>query len=392
MTQTADIAIIGGGISGLSVAYELCRRKRRRVVILERRHAGYGATSRNIGRVRTSQFSEPLAVFAKEAFAKHARLSDELGSNTLFWTPGYALVFYDREELATIASIRATLDSLQLKTEYYEDGAVLDRLPILRGGRPPVGCLIRPDASVHHDSLLHGYRREAERFGVEIRENVSVTGFDIRNGRVVAVKTSEGDISAGMFVNAAGGWSREISEMAGLKVPNAPLRREVLVTESSRPYMDTMITFYRPVEGWFHQTLRGETVIGVTDADEPLGINMNASERHLCQSAWQILDKAPLLAGLRVVRQWAGVYDMSPDRKSLVGPVNAMPNFVQINGDNGRGIAVVPYISEQLAIWIDSGKRPDSLEIFDVNRYAGKEDTPVVVGDYYSAYQKPKAS
>jgi sarcosine oxidase subunit beta len=388
MADTADVVIIGAGISGLALAFELSGRRRRRILLLEQKHVGYGASSRNIGRVRTSQFAEPLARFAKNAMRKHARLSDELGSNTLFWRPGYALVFYDKSELAPVPGMRTMLAGLGQETEFHEGEAVFRRLPILTGGRVPAGCLIRPDASVHHDSLLNGYKRAILRRGVEIRENVVVTGSLLeRDGSVCGVATSRGDISAPLVVNAAGGWSSEISRLFDVKVPNKPIRREAIVTESAQPHMDTMITFYRPMEGWFHQTLRGETVIGVTDPLEPLGMNMKVSDAHLARAAAQIRDKAPRLLSLRVVRQWAGVYDMTPDRKSMLGPVGVRPGFVQFNGDNGRGIALGPYNAELLAEWLDTGQIPDMIRDFDCNRFEGREDTPVEMGDYYAAYK-----
>lgn len=393
MSEQADVAIVGAGISGLALAYELARRQRRRILVLEQRHAGFGATSRNIGRVRTSQFAEPLARFARDAIGKHAGLSRELGANTLFWRPGYALVFYEPDELATIDGIRAMLASLGQHAELHQGEAVLARLPVLRGGRVPAGCLVRPDACVHHDALLNGYRRAARRLGVELREGVTVTAVARAGDRAAGLETTAGAISAGLVVNAAGGWSRAVSALAGIRVPNMPVRREAIVTEACQPYMNDMITFYRPVEGWFHQTLRGETVIGVTDPDEPLGVEMRASAAHLARAATQILDKAPRIANLRVVRQWAGLYDMTPDRKPMIGPVAERPGFVQINGDNGRGIALVPYIAELLARWLDSGERPEPLAPFDPARYAGREDTPVELGDYYAAYrQKPGAA
>lgn len=388
MREIADVVIIGAGISGLALAYELAVRTDRRIIVLEQKHVGYGASSRNIGRIRTSQFSEPLARFAKKAFAKHESLSTELGFNTLFWTPGYALVFYDEEEVEPISSIRTMLASLNQDAEYHEGEAVIRRLPVLVGGRLPVGCLIRPDASVHHDSLLNAYKRAATERGVKIREGVRVIGLDANErNQVVVVRTPDGEISTDLVVNAAGGWSREISRMIGLTVPNTPVRREAIVTEAAQPYMDTMITFYRPVEGWFHQTLRGETVIGVTDPHEPFGLNMKASNNHLSRAAAQIIEKAPRIAALRVVRQWAGVYDMTPDRKAMIGPVDERPGFVQFNGDNGRGIALGPYLAQLLAQWIDEARIPDDLVPFDCNRFKGKENTPVVMGDYYAAYR-----
>ena len=172
-TAEANFVIVGGGIFGLSLAFELARLGHTGIEVLEQKHLGYGATSRNIGRVRTSQFTLPLARFAKAAFAKHKRLGDQLGANTLFWTPGYALVFYDDEEMEHIDGIRAMLRDLGQSTEFKRGVAVIDRLPILRGGEPPVGCLIRPDASVHHDALLHAYRRALKdlkrRVGVDMQ-------------------------------------------------------------------------------------------------------------------------------------------------------------------------------------------------------------------------------
>ena len=114
--------------------------------------------------------------------------------------------------------------------------------------------------------------------------------------------------------------------------------RILIVTDAWAPLMDTMITFYRPVEGWFHQTLRGEVVIGVVDNDEPQGLEHGASDAHLLRIGRYVLPKAPRLGELRAVRQWGGVYDMTPDRKPMLGPVTQLQGFVQANGDNGRGI------------------------------------------------------
>jgi len=388
MSGEADVVIIGGGIFGLALAWELARLRPRHIVIVEKRYTGAGATGRNIGRVRTSQFALDLAMLAKNAFAKHLRLADELGSNTLFWRPGYALVFYDEDELAKIDEVCEMLSGLNLPAEFHRGAAaVFRRLPILTGGEPPAGCLIRPDGVVHHDALLYAYRRAALARGVSLREGCEVKGILCSGGAAAGVETDAGSIRAPLVVNAAGGWSRHISAMAGVPVPNVPLRREVVVTDSWQPLMDTMITFYRPVEGWFHQTLRGEVVIGVVDPDEPQGLEHRATEEHLFRIGRYLLPKAPRLGRLRAVRQWAGVYDMTPDRKPMIGPADALPGFVQANGDNGRGIALIPYLAEQLAHWLDSGRRPEPLEAFDANRYAGRESTPVVVGDYYAAYR-----
>jgi sarcosine oxidase subunit beta len=386
--QAASCVIVGGGLFGLAIAYELARLGHTGIHVLEQRHVGYGASSRNIGRVRTSQFSLPLALFAKGAFAKHARLADELGCNALFWTPGYALVFYDEDEMTHMDDVCAMLSGIGQTPEFLRGGAVVDRLPILKGGEAPAGCLIRPDAAVHHDALLHAYRRKVEALKVSVRERRAVTEVLKEGGVVAGVRHEGGVVRAPLVINACGGWSSALSSMAGMRVPNVPLRREVLVTDAWLPVMKTMVTFYRPIEGWFHQTLRGEVVIGAVHPDEPQGMNMGASDTHIGRAARHVLAKAPRLGAARIVRQWAGVYDMTPDRLPMVGPSPGMPGFVQANGDNGRGIALIPYMAELLAQWIHAGERPAALEMFDPARYAGREDTPVVTGDYYAAYRK----
>jgi sarcosine oxidase subunit beta len=89
-----------------------------------------------------------------------------------------------------------------------------------------------------------------------------------------------------------------------------------------------------------------------------------------------------------VVRQWAGLYDVTPDRKPTVGPVAALPGFVQLNGCNGRGFALFPVLAELLAQWLEEGRRPDLLAPCDPDRFAGEGDAPIDIGDYYAGYRK----
>jgi sarcosine oxidase subunit beta len=386
MAEAADVVIVGGGVTGLALAWELARRRRRRILVLEQRHSGYGASGRNIGRVRTSQFTRELARFAVAAQRKHARLSDELGVNTLFWRPGYALVFYEADELAAIESIAAMLREEGLRPELRDGRATVRRLPVLAGGVPPVGSLTQADAVAHHDSVLYGYRKAIAGLGVALREGCEVQEILVSGTAVQGVRVAAGEIRAPLVVNAAGGWAGRLSRLAGIAIPNTPIRREVIVTESHRPFMDTMISYYRPIEAWFHQTLRGELVAGTVSVDEPPGLDFSASDAALNRTAHAVLRVAPRLAGLRVVRQWAGTYDVTPDRKPLVGPVRQLEGFVQANGYSGRGFALIPFIAELLAAWLDTGERPPLLAPFDPDRYVGREETPVVVGDYYAGY------
>ena len=268
---TADVVVIGGGIFGMALATELAQRARRRIIVVERRHLGAGASSRNVTRVRALQLTYDLARLAIACQQKHERLGRELGMGTLFWRRGYALVLYERDEVEIMERAHRMLTrELGLKAELLDRAETLKRIPIPDVAHPARGAY-HLDASVHHDSATFAYRRAARQLGIVLREHTEVKRFLMSGNRVEGVATTKGEIRAPLVVNATGAWSSTISSLAGLEVPNTPLRREAMVTEAVKPLMNTLLTFYRPVEGWLHQTLRGEFVIGVTDPAERPG-------------------------------------------------------------------------------------------------------------------------
>jgi sarcosine oxidase subunit beta len=383
--------IVGGGITGLALAWELSSRGMRDITVLERRYTGAGGSGRNVGRIRAMQLTRELAVFALAAQRKHERLRDELGMHTLFWRSGYAWVLYTEDEVVRMASVAPMLRDLGIPARLLGPAATRRRLPVLRGGEDPAGALLGRDAIVHHDAAVYAYRKACGDAGVRLLEGREVTGV-LREGDAVAgVATSAEEIRAGFVVNAAGGRAREVSAMAGVPSPNEPLRREVFVTAPSKPFMGPAITFYRPSEGWFNQTLRGELVAGVVDPDEPVAMEEGSTFRFLRRTADVLLHKAPRLGHLAVIRQWAGVYDMTPDRKPLVGPVARAPGFVQANGYSGRGFALAPLVAELLARWLIEGERPDLLAPFDPDRF-DHHDPGATHGDYYAGYRLERGS
>lgn len=388
MSERADVAIVGGGITGLALAWELARRGTRQVAVVERRYTGAGGSGRNVGRIRAMQLTRELAVFALAAQRKHERLRDELGMHTLFWRAGYAWVLYEPDEIERMAEAIPMLHELGIPARSHDPAAALRRLPVLRGGETPAGAIIGRDAIVHHDAAVYAYRKACATAGIRVLEGRDVTGI-LKSGDAVAGLTlaDGGEIEAPVVVNATDGWARELSAMAGVQAPNAPIRREVLVTEPSKPFMGPAISFYRPSEGWFNQTLRGELVAGVVHPDEPVAMDERSTFGFLRRTADVLLQKAPRLGRLHVIRQWAGVYDMTPDRKPLVGPVSAVRGFVQANGYSGRGFALAPFVAELLAEWLVHGERPELLAPFDPDRFDGAPGRVVDTQDYYAGYR-----
>lgn len=381
----ADVVIVGAGIGGLAIARELLATGMRDIVIVERGYAGSGATGRNVGRIRAMQLTEELTHVARACQDKYERMGEELAFNVLFYRMGYAWVLYDPDEVERMRAIVAMHHRIGVRSALLTPDDTLRRLPVLRGGDPVAGAVLNDDAIVHHDAVVWAHLEHLAGREVQLLTETVVLGIDVGDAGVEAVETDRGRIETRVVVNAAGGWSGELNALARVVAPNRPYRREVLVTAPLRRSIDAAITFYRPNEGWFNQTLRGEVVMGVVDPEEPAGVQQASSAAFLRRTASIITRKAPALADATVIRQWAGMYDISPDHLPLVGSTRQLDGWWQANGWSGRGMLLAPYLAELLATRMATGASPQRLEMFDPDRFdsgaaASSEQ------DYYARY------
>ena len=389
LPASAEVVIVGAGIAGLAFARELAVRGVRDIVIVERGYPGAGATGRNVARIRAMQLTEELTHVALACQAKYDRMGEELGFNVLFYRLGYAWVLYEAAEVERMRAIVEMHHRIGVGSAFLSPDETLGHLPILRGGEPVAGAVLNDDAIVHHDAVVWAHLEHLAGVpGVRIVPDTTVTAVVRGDAGVEGLETTRGRIATRAVLNGAGGWSSELNAMAGVAAPNRPLRREVLVTAPLQRTIEAAITFYRPNEGWFNQTLRGEVVMGVVDPDERPGVNQGSSWDFLRRTAALMTRKAPALADVTVIRQWAGMYDISPDHQPLVGPTRQLDGWWQANGWSGRGMLLGPYLAELLAERFVTGVAPARLAAFDPDRFAPDEAPEAAAGDYYARYAR----
>jgi sarcosine oxidase subunit beta len=387
--SSADIVIVGAGIAGLGFARELAARGVRDIVIVDRGYPGGGATGRNVARIRAMQLTEELTHVAIACQAKYERMGEELGFNVLFYRIGYAWVLYEAAEVERMRAIVEMHHRIGVGSAFLDPDETVRRLPILRGGEPVAGAVLNDDGIVHHDAVVWGHLEHLARVpSVRIVSGTDVTGIVRGEAGVETVVTDRGRIETRAVLNAAGGWASRLNTLAGVTAPNRPVRREVLVTAPLGRTIEAAVTFYRPTEGWFNQTLRGEIVMGVVDPDEPAGVNQGSSWAFLRRTAAMMVRKAPALADATVIRQWAGMYDISPDHVPLVGPTTQLDGWWQANGWSGRGMLLAPYLAELLAEEFTTGHRPAHLDAFDPDRFGAEAVAEEESADYYARYAR----
>jgi len=386
------IVIVGAGIAGLVAALE-ARAAGCDVTVLERGYPGGGNSGRNVGRIRRMQLTEELTRISIAASDYWLRIDRLLGGrNPLLHPTTYALVLYGDDEAERLGALEPMWRATGIDARLYDAATTLDRVPVLQGGERPVGSVLSSALLVHPDAAVHGAYLAARERGVDVRLGVEVLGFESAGGAVVAVETTAGRIAGDAFVNAADAHARGLAGTAGVVVPTHPMRREALVTHSIRPIMDQAVTFYRPFEGWFNQTLRGEIVAGVTDPDEPADYNHDSSLAFATRTAALLARKAPSLLGLHAVRQWAGTYEYTPDRSPIVGAYTGVEALYGLHGWSGRGMLLAPVSASLLVREILTGARDPLLAPFAPARFDGVADDAALHADYYGGYASTGAA
>jgi sarcosine oxidase subunit beta len=363
----AEAVIVGVGILGLALAWELARRGLTDVLVLEAEYLNFGASGRNGGGVR-AQWSTPTMIrLARRSLQLCDRFAVDMGINVWFRRSGYLFLAPTREQVARIERNARLHAEHGLRTRILTPAGALQVVPELDPARFLAASYNPDDGVVFPWPFLWGYAGRAEALGVQVRTFARVTGFDESGGAITHVHTDRGRVATGLVVNAAGAWSRAVAALAGVAVPNRPTRHEILVSEPLRPWLDPLVSLVG--HGlYFSQSQRGELVGGMGDPAEPEGVELGSSLRFLARFARAATGLVPRLGGVKVIRQWAGCYDVTPDNNPILGPAGPR-NFHQLHGFVGHGFMMAPAVAELYADWLAGRGQDEIFRRFDLGRF-----------------------
>ncbi len=361
--------IIGGGAIGLSTAYELAKRGITDVLVLDKDSLVKGATGRNGGGVRAQWTTEENVVLAKRSIAAFKRFSKDTGHNIFMRQGGYLFLTRSEQQLLSLRDAAVFQNKHGVRTRVID----LDEAERIIPGLNTEGCVgatYNPDdAIVFPWPLVWGWKDAATRLGVDVATRSEVTGFKRKAGKITHVETNHGRIACENVVNAAGAWAKHVSHLAGVDLPNKPERHEILVSEPLKPFLDPMLVDLST--GYYmNQDMRGELVGGLGGHHEE-SLDWSSSLDFLRQFAKQTVRLLPRLGPVKVLRQWAGSYDVTPDRKPILGvAADGPPNLYQASGFSGHGMMISPMVGALTAQSI-AGQRPElDLWPFRLERFA----------------------
>jgi sarcosine oxidase subunit beta len=381
LRRAYEVAIVGGGVQGLALAYELAARGMRDVVVLDAAWPGAGASGRN-GELIRSMFASPEWIGLFDASLRKWRgLSAELGFNVLFTPAGYFCLAPDAAGFERLRAYCARQRAQGLAVRVVEPDDVRAVVPALNPALA-YGGLLQDDAGfAHHDAVVWAYAGAASRLGAEIHPFTAVDAIRMDGERVVGVSTSRGDVAADVVVNAAGGQARRVAAFAGVDLPSHPLRLDAFVTESLHPFLRPAVALV-PLLGYCHQTTRGEFVGGTEQRVMEPGERTRPSLRALRDACQKFVHAFPLLAGVRILRHWTGLVDLTPDIAPVLGRVPERRGLWLSTGW-AYGFMGAPGAAALLADAITTGRIPAAMAPFGIERFrAGRpiaEEMLVVV-------------
>ncbi|MEM2210939.1 MAG: FAD-binding oxidoreductase [Nitrososphaerales archaeon] len=367
MEKEADVVIIGGGISGLAVAYNLAKGGLKKVIVLEKGYLGSGATTRCLCGIRASFTTPETIVLMKECIKLWKNLNQELGYNTLFHQNGYLFLALSEDEIEAYQKWINLHKSFGLKSQFLSPSEVKMKIPQIDANKIFGGLFNPEDGSAHHDAVVRAYARAALKMGVKIYTYTKAIKLTQGDGRVKSVITDRGEIYTSIVVNAASAHAAEIAKTVGVNLPITVIRRHALVTEPLKHFLDPILIMLS-YGAAYHQSLRGE-VLGTTRIDEPPTPNIKASLNFLESCAKNLVYILPPMKNVRVLRQWAGLYDVTPDGSPIIGSVEEVEGFIQINGGSGHGFMMAPLLGKLIAQLIIDGVESSLIKPFNIKRF-----------------------
>jgi sarcosine oxidase, subunit beta len=370
MEKTADVVIIGGGVIGVSIAYHLALKKAGRIILLEKGQLGEGSTSRCVGGIR-SQFSTEINIFfSLESIKTFERFEEGFGINPEFKRIGYLFLATTELEMRVFKENIKLQRKLGIPVELLNPDELKARWPYLRVDDILGGTFCPWDGYAGPNEVLSGFVSGAKKAGVRIYEGTEVLGISLSKGKANGVKTKREEISTPIVVNAGGPFASAIGEMAGVKIPVKPLRRQIFITAPfhlTNQAIPLTIDFHK---GWyFRQEVDGLLLSGPLDS-EP-SFNLGIDYEAMAETSENAIYRVPALERAHIARGWAGLYEISPDHHAILGKVPEVEGFVLANGFSGHGFQHSPAVGKVIAELIVEGKAttidisPLSIERFE---------------------------
>jgi glycine/D-amino acid oxidase-like deaminating enzyme len=428
MEDKADVVVVGGGISGCAIAYNLAKRGKK-VVLLEKDEIAFEGSGRTVAAVGLLGKQEGEFLFAEHSLRLYDRLSDELSYDVEFIKEGRLLPAEAEADRPIFREMVAAAKDAGVELELLGREQVRRRFPYIEGGFYDMAYSPH-EGHVNPVKVVDGFARAAREYGVQIYTDCIATDIGVTGGRVTSVGTNKGEIKTDVVVNAAGVWAYRLADRVGVHIPIQIVRLSQGETEPAPRLIDPFVrsgiycmrqtasgnirvsngyrdqavyhdlSFHdmRDIAVWLPRLIKQRKYVSFRLDMELLRYDLRAflasmrgrADQHIAprnKEPRRALHKVrrqlaaagrliPRLKRLSIQKHWAGYIDLTPDLLPVLGPVGRPEGFFLSMGFSGHGFALGPMVGQLLAEMIIDGKPSIPLDMFSPDRFA-KKDTPM---------------
>ncbi len=365
-----SVVIIGGGGHGLATAYYLTKQHGvRSVAVLEKGWIGGGNSGRNTQVTRSNYFYPVSSAFYDHSLRLYENLSHELNFNVMLSQRGLILLAHSAHELELMRRWANGIRMNGVDAEELTAAAIARRVPILnlRSRYPVLGGMTQPRAGIsRHDAVVWGFARGASAGGAHIIQDCEVTGLRMQGERVTGVETSLGFIAADRVVMCVAGHSSILAGLAGFRLPITTMALQAMVTEPVKPILDTIV-LSGAIHAYASQSDRGEIVIG-GGADVYNSYAQRGSLPVFRATVSATLELFPCFSRLKLMRQWAGAVDITPDTSPIMGLTPVRGLYISCGWGTG-GYKAIPAGGETMAYTIVNDRPHPLISAFSLERF-----------------------
>jgi sarcosine oxidase subunit beta len=367
-----DVIIVGGGGHGLATAYYLAKEHGlKNIAVIEKGWIGGGNTGRNTTIIRSNYLWDASAGLYDHALKIWENLSQELNYNVMFSQRGVMNLAHNQHDVRelkrrTHANRLNGIDCEWLNTKQVKEFCpIINCSPDIR--YPVMGSTLQKRAgTARHDAVAWGYARGADSMGVDIIQNCEVKGIKRKGDSIEGLETTKGFIKTAKIAVAAAGHSTVIANMAGLKLPIESKPLQALVSEPIKPIIDTVV-MSNAVHAYVSQSDKGELVIGA-GTDSYVSYTQKGTHEIVEGTLKALLELYPIFSRLRMLRQWGGVVDISPDASPIISKTSIKGLYFNCGWGTG-GFKATPGSGHLFAYTIAKDE-PHSLNApFNINRF-----------------------
>lgn len=366
--------IIGAGISGVSIAYHLAKKGMTGIHVIDKSYFTSGATGRCGAGVRQQWATEMNCLLAKRSieFFETAKETLEYSGNLEFKQEGYLILATTQEEHVQFAKNVALQNLLGIPSKQLSKEEALQIVPHLNPEAFISATFCKTDGHLNPFKMTEAFMLAAKKLGVTFSFYEEALSIEREGNKIVRVITNKDTYDTSMVVNAAGGYAKEVGDLAGVDIPVYSENHEILATEPVEKMQGPMVmSFSKNI--YCQQVPHGAFLMGRSNPKAPHDHDISSSWQFLDEMAKTVCHILPKVGELRVVRQWGGSYNMSPDRQPIISDTPDLEGFYMACGFSGHGFMLAPMTGLLLSELMMKETPSMPMDALNIRRFANQE-------------------